>query len=356
MQTNARQRRYKNGKALSEEICKVIVDDLQRLGANSANGVVPRGSLKQVGEKYRLSDSGVRKIWWRYCTTGDYTAKQRRVNQRALLHQDIAFLEVMKRQRPSATYGEMRDELSLVSPTQLTVRTISNYVRKHFSGGEWTRKKITRVATERLTEDNLMYTQAFMDLLHEVEPHRLKFMDESGFKTPNVGNPKYGTSPRGDRCVEVIRYHQRSNSTLNLLVGLNGVVHSQVIDGTSDSATFTNFIEQCVNTVSQDGYPALQVGDYLVIDNAPFHHSDMAMALAEWLNIQGIEYIFTPKYSPEFNPAEFCFSKIKHSLLAPDRRTLVYENMAFAIHDAIHYITPADTAGYFQATGYIRNL
>ena len=63
------------------------------------------------------------------------------------------------------------------------------------------------MAVERLTLNNLVYTETYMDLLNSVDPYRLQFMDESGFRLPEVGNPLYGHAPKGQDAVEVTRYH-----------------------------------------------------------------------------------------------------------------------------------------------------
>ena len=117
-----------------------------------------------------------------------------------------------------------------------------------------------------------------MQLLHSVDPYRLQFMDESGFKLPEVCNPLYGHAPCGEPAIEVVRYHSRPNVTLHLLAGLGEVSHFKVTHGVSDSITFMNFITECVHSVTDYGVPALKLNDILV-DNATIHHSQTTQAL-----------------------------------------------------------------------------
>ena len=73
------------------------------------------------------------------------------------------------------------------------------------SGKKYSRKKISHIAPERLTYDNILYTQLFIDYLKSKDVRTIKFLDEAGIKVPDVGTRLYGHSPVGERCVDVIR-------------------------------------------------------------------------------------------------------------------------------------------------------
>lgn len=78
---------------------------------------------------------------------------------------------------------------------------------------------------------------------------------------PDVGNRLYGHAPVGERCVEVVRRQQTSNTTLNLLVSLNGAEYYNLIDGATDTMQFLNFFEEAANAVNfETRRPALEVG------------------------------------------------------------------------------------------------
>ncbi|XP_070560273.1 uncharacterized protein [Ptychodera flava] len=145
----------------------------------------------------------------------------------------------------------------------------------------------------------------------------------------------------------------RAKCYVELLMGINGVMHASTIDGASNSTIILEFIGECVDTVTRHGESALQAGDILVIDNAPIHHSQDAQFLARWLAAQDIDCVFTPKYSPDMNPAENCFSKIKKLLPQPYYTNLIHRNLHVAIHDAVAEITGGDTRGYFRQLGYL---
>ena len=163
----------------------------------------------------------------------------------------------------------------------------------------------------------------------------------------------YGHAPVGERAVEVVRYHSRPNVTLHLLAGLTGVDHCKVTKGASDSYTFVDFITECVYTITDYGVPALRPGDILVVDNAPIHHSEICQVLKIWLQQQGVDVVFTPKYSPDMNPVEECFSKIKSVLRRPQYGDILQHNLSFAIYEATKSVSSGDMHAFFRHTGYL---
>ncbi|XP_077982046.1 uncharacterized protein LOC144437051 [Glandiceps talaboti] len=347
-------RQYRRGKTVSEELGQLLVSDILRNGGNKLTGDIPRGVLTLVAKKYKFSRYGVHNIWKRYVKNNACAVVAKETTYTGKLSQnDIAYLESLKTDEPSISYKEMKQQLTQFSATNVSLMTICRAVKHKFSHGPWTFKRVTRVAEQRFTLENLQYTQAYLDSLHDIDPWRLKFMDESGFRVTTVANPNYGHAFLGQRAVQVRRYDPTPNMTLNLLAGLQGVAHVQTLDGASNSMHFADFIRQCVETVDEYGVRALQPGDFLVVDNAPIHHSDIARELNLWLNMQGIEVIFTPKYSPEFNPVEFCFNKIKRTLERPPLSELAYRNLSVAIYSAVEEVSPADVHGFFSATGYL---
>ena len=88
------------------------------------------------------------------------------------------------------------------------------------------------------------------------------------------------------------------------------------------------------------------------MDNRQIHHYDGELNLESFLNDLGIELVFTPTYSPDLNPVEFVFSKMRtemHHRL----RTLVESNLKVGAYQALESITESDMRGFYRATGYI---
>ena len=98
--------------------------------------------------------------------------------------------------------------------------------------------------------------------------------------------------------------------------------------------------------------PALEVGDIVVMDNCPTHHFAGREALQGWLSARNIELVHTPTFSPDFNPAEFVFNKMR-SVTRYDLWELTNENIELAaVTAAVDYVT-SDNMDFFRYTSYI---
>ena len=99
--------------------------------------------------------------------------------------------------------------------------------------------------------------------------------------------------------------------------------------------------------------PALEVGDIVVMDNCPIHHFAGGEALQEWLSDCNIELVYTPTYSPDFNPAELVFNKMR-SVMRYDLWKLTNENIELAaVTEVVDYITSDNMKEFFRYTSYI---
>ena len=134
------------------------------------------------------------------------------------------------------------------------------------------------------------------------------------------------------------------------LIGMDGVKYANTLHGASDTNTFLHFFTEAAEADSDAG-PALAAGDIVVVDNAPIHHHRARQILTLFLQNIGIQLVYTPRYSLDFNPAEFSFGYIKTLLRGPEYRDLVHGNLEVAIYRAIQTITAADTRSFFRRTG-----
>ena len=90
----------------------------------------------------------------------------------------------------------------------------------------------------------------------------------------------------------------------------------------------------------------LKGGDIVIVDNVAFHHNDGETALRNWLQQYNIQYSFTPKYSPDFNPVELCFSKLKTLMKTPRFKRIASSNLDLAIYEAVEEITLRDLGNF----------
>ena len=128
-----------------------------------------------------------------------------------------------------------------------------------------------------------------------------------------------------------------------MIIGMDGVKYANTLHGASDTDTFLQFFAEAADADSDSG-PALAAGDIVVVDNAPIHHHRARQVVSLFLRNIGIQLVYTPMYSLEFNPAEFSFGYTKTLLRGSNFINFVHSNLEVAIYRAI---TAAD-ARYFS--------
>jgi transposase len=174
--------------------------------------------------------------------------------------------------------------------------------------------------------------------VHTQDPRRYVFIDESGANITLV--PRYGRAPRGDRCPGVVPRNYHENLTLFASLSLTGITSAMLLDGAADRVAFEVYIEQIL-------VPTLSPGQIVILDNLAVHKQP---ALRRLIHGAGCRVLFLPSYSPDFNPIEMAFSKIKAWLRRMAARTR--EALETEIGRAIDLITPQDAIGYFHHCGY----
>lgn len=260
--------------------------------------------------------------------------------------EDLQLIEVLKIERPSISLAEITNVL-LEMGNSASISAISRAIKYRMpSGYQYSRKKLTLIARERFYEENILYTQLFIDYLSAKNPRRIKFFDESGLKLPDVGTRLYGD-------VEVVIKRETRNVTLNLLVSLNGPEYFNLLDGATNTPEFLNFFSEAAEAVNiSTGRPALDHGDIIVMDNLAVHHFEGGTILEDWLSEMGIELLYTPVYSPDLNPIESCFGKLK-TVLNGELLPFVRENLKLSAIEALETITSKDMEGFYENTSYL---
>jgi transposase len=172
----------------------------------------------------------------------------------------------------------------------------------------------------------------------EIDPTRFVFIDETAVTTDMVR--LYARSVRNERAVG--RAPAGSYERLTLLGGLSlqGLVASMSLKGSADGDVVAAFTEHVL-------VPALVPGQIVCMDNLSAHKDARVRALIE---AAGCELWFLPRYSPDFNPIEQAWSKLKTLLRSAAARTK--EALETALSELIGRITTADAHGFFQHCGY----
>ena len=353
---NKKGRTYIKGKALQSDLRNLIIDELITRGGDSESGHFP-GQLKTIADKFKVSDSTVKNLWASFCANKTTNPRAHGGGNPSHLSQDdLVLIETLVCANPSISCDELLCEVrkhgEIFGGTSRSAISRA-LLRRMVSLKEYSRKKITTVASERFNEANLVYTQLFINYLHSKDHAKLLFFDEAGLKLPSACNRSHGHAPKGERCVEIRRYHEEPNITVNVLAGLDGVRYANIVNGPSTTVEFLHFFGEAANAGdAQTGRPALNVGDIVIMDNCPIHHYDGELNLESFLTDIGIELVYTPTYSPDLNPVEFVFSKMRTEM-NQRLRTLVESNLKVGAYEALDSISASDMRGFYRATGYI---
>lgn len=171
------------------------------------------------------------------------------------------------------------------------------------------------------------------------DPNHLLFLDETS--TPTTLTPLRARAPRGRRAPGRVPHRRWSNITLLATLTPHGIGESVVIDGAANRQVFDAFIVQRLA-------PRLRPGQIVIMDNLSVHKSATARAAIE---AAGCRLVYLPPYSPDFNPIELAFSKIKQHLRRAEPRS--YEEVLAATKPAINAVTAADARGFFRHAGYL---
>ena len=168
---------------------------------------------------------------------------------------------------------------------------------------------------------------------------RLVFVDEMGSNTSL--HELYAYSPRGERAYCSVARNRGKNTTLLSSMSLWGMGPSMVIEGGTDGgAVFEGYLREML-------VAALRKGDVVVMDNLSVHKSETVRELIEGA---GAEVLYLPPYSPDFNPIEEAFSKIKNLIRKAGAR--VHEALVAAIGEAICEVSEEDAKAFFEHCGY----
>lgn len=164
------------------------------------------------------------------------------------------------------------------------------------------------------------------------------FLDETGATTKMAR--LRGRSPRGARCRASVPHGHWKTTTLIAGLRLDGLIAPMVVDGAMDGEMFTAYAETILA-------PTLSQGGIVILDNLPAHK---VAGAREAIEAVGATMMFLPPYSPDFNPIEQAFSKIKSILRKAAARTV--DALEAAIVMALNSLSASECENYFTNSGY----
>lgn len=194
------------------------------------------------------------------------------------------------------------------------------------------------MASEQNRADVNERRQEWIDGQKHLNPQRLVFIDESGAKT-NMTRLR-GRGRRGQRVIDHAPHGHWNTTTMIASIRLDGTTSCLAVDGATTQDVFREYVRQIL-------CPTLRPGDMVILDNLSAHKDPVSAALIE---AQGATLHFLPPYSPDLNPIENMWSKVKQYLRSAKART--WEDLFLAIGQALQTVSSQDAEGFFSSCGY----
>jgi len=241
-------------------------------------------------------------------------------------------LELLK-QKSDITLAEIQAELAKAG-VPASIATIWRFFERH----RITRKKETAHAAEQDRPDVLRRRWAWFENHPDLDPDRLVFIDETWASTKMART--HGRALRGERLRSPIPHGHWKTTTFVAALRNSGMVEPMVLVGPINGVAFQAYIDQVL-------VPELEPGDIVVMDKLGSHKSAGVCAAIE---AAGASLLYHPPYSPEFNPIENAFAKLKAMLRKAAARTV--EGLWNTIGRIVDTFTPDECANYFAAAGY----
>jgi transposase len=196
-------------------------------------------------------------------------------------------------------------------------------------------QKKSKIASERDEQARGLWRW----LASRFDARRLVFVDESGFHASMTR--LRARAPRGKRAYGKVPRNRGKNTTLIASITLEGAMgESMSVEGATDALAFEAYVEHFLG-------PSLSKGQVVVLDGLGAHRTQK---VRELVRARGVDLLFLPSYSPDLNPIEEAFSKIKQLVRKVGAR--MGEGLVEAIGRALAAVTPEDAAGWFAHAGY----
>ena len=197
------------------------------------------------------------------------------------------------------------------------------------------------VAGERDRPDVARRRAQWIKHRDRIDPSRLVFIDETWTKT-NMA-PLRGWAPCGSRLIAKVPHGHWQTTTFLAALRHDRIDAPWLLEGPIDGESFMIYVEKVL-------LPTLRPGDIVIMDNLGSHKGK---AIRRLIRSAGAKLLFLPKYSPDLNPIEQVFAKLKHLLRKAAARTI--ETICAAIGELLGTFTQDECVNYFKNSGYAPN-
>jgi transposase len=287
------------------------------------------GSRRKLAARFKVNTSTITKLLRLRRETGSFEPRPHGGGVEPTLDGDaLERLRELVEETPDATLEALRQKMGVSGSRMIICRALQKL-------GLPLKKKSPHAA-ERDTPEVREERREFAEDVEPIEPERLVFVDETGVTTAMT--PAYGRAPKGER-VEASAPASWESVTVIAALAPDGVRAPLAIEGAVNAPTFLAYVERVL-------VPALHRGDVVIFDNLTSHLSPEVAAAIERA---GASVLPLPPYSPDFNPIEEMFSKLKEFLRRIGARAK--EHLYDAIGDGLREVTPRDILGWFRHAG-----
>ena len=288
---------------------------------------------RMIALRFDVSESWVRRIKQQRRETGQVapkTAAPRPPKWQAWADWLVAKITA----RPDIYLRELQTELKQQRGEEVCLMTICNACR----GLEQSRKKKTLIANEQDRPDVAEKRTLWRASQEQIDPGKVVFIDETWAKT-NMTR-RYGRSPLGTRLVEKTPCGRWQTTTFLGALRAEGFIAPLTVEGAINGSLFRAWVQQHLA-------PTLKPGDIVVMDNLSSHK---VAGVREAIEAAGAELRYLPPYSPDLNPIEMAFSKLKKLLRDGAERTV--DKLWELCGRILDEFTEHECRGYFKHCGY----
>jgi transposase len=284
----------------------------------------------EVAERFAVSPAFVRRLKQRFRATGSLAPLRGGPGPARKLADREAELRQAVRDYPDATPAEHRERLQLPASRVTVWRTLRRL--------RVTRKKKSTHAAEQDRPDVVEARRQWPEKLAGVAPNDLVFLDETGANT--AMQRTHGYAPQGERVVAATPLGGWKTVTFVGALTTGGLIAPWALEGAMNGEWFLAYVKQIL-------VPSLRRGMVVVMDNLPCHK---VAGVEEAIRAKGCRLEYLPPYSPDLNPIENAFSKLKRGLRDWAARTV--EGVYDALRFLIPRFAPSECLHYFRHRGY----
>lgn len=285
-------------------------------------------TIRKTAEIFSVSPSTVNLFRKLFAETGSLKPRAPLYDRPYLITPEgETFLQLLIAQEVDLTLEEIRYRYESVFGILVSIGTMYNTLERL----NISRKKKTFYAPRKSTAKA---KEEYFEKLKTIPPEKRFYLDETG-SCLNM-TPLYGRSTQGERVYENRPTSPGARVNTIAILTIEGIKAQYNYTCSMNAKVFICYLAAFV-------LPIIIDGETLIMDNHPVHR---AKEVLEFLNKNKVNYLFTPIYSPEFNPIEEAFSKIKQYIKKQKARTA--KILLSVIEDAINMITKNDAIGYFN--------